>query len=171
MKKIRAFGEIKNGGFYPKNSSFYLQQMKDSGNVSECVLTIEGANKRTIPQNNFAWMMFDKIAYAMREKGYEEVTSEMLYYEAQQKFCGVTLENKRTGSYREFTKPLKSLATDQFFDIMETIRVAFNENPAFDIVIQTPAEFFGLTENAYELLKTGVISFVEAKRQSNTQPK
>ena len=165
--KIRAFGSIKNGVFYPKNSSFYLQQMKDAGNVSDCVLTIEGANKRSVDQNSFAWMMFDKIAYAMREKGYEEVTSEMLYYQAQEKYCGVTLENKRTGGYLEMTSSLKNLPTDQFFNIMETIRTGFNQNPAFDIIIETPAQFYGLTEQAYDLMKSGAINFAEARRMSD----
>lgn len=165
--KIRAFGEIKSGAFFPRNSAFYLQQMKDAGNVSDCVLTIEGANRRTIPQNNFAWMMFDKIAYEMQQKGYEEVTSAMLYRQAEEKFCGVTVENKRSGKKLEFTKDLKSLPTDQFFDIIETVRVSFNENPAFDVYIETPAEFFGLTEQAYDLLKSGAINYVEAKRMSN----
>lgn len=165
--KIRSFGEIKNGAFYPKNSSFYLQQIKDAGNVLDCVLTIEKSNKRTINQNSFAWMMFDKIAFAMRQKGYEEVTSEMLYYQAQEKYCAVMVENERTGKSLEFTKSLKSLPTDQFFNIMETIRMSFNENPAFDIYIQTPAQFYKLSEEAYDLWKEGAINFAEAKRMSN----
>ena len=167
MKKIRAFGHIENGKFVAKNNDFFKQQIKDAGNVSECVLTIQGANKRTVPQNNYAWMMLDKIAFAMQQKGYEEVTAEMLYYQAQEKFCGVTLENKRTGGVLEMTTALKNLPTDQFFNIMETIRTGFNENPAFDIIIETPAEFFGLTEEAYDLLKAGAINYVQAKKMSD----
>lgn len=166
MKKIKAFGEIKQGVFYPRNSAFYLQQIRDVGNVNECVLTIEGANKRTLDQNAFAWMMFGKIAYAMQQKGYEDVTPEMLYRQAEERYCGVTLENKNTGGYLEMTKPLKSQPTDIFSNIIETIRTGFNENDAFDIYIETPAQWYGLTEEAYDLWKSGAINKFEAKKMS-----
>ena len=42
--QIKAFGEIKDGAFYPRNSKRYINQLRNAGNVNQALLTIKGAN-------------------------------------------------------------------------------------------------------------------------------
>jgi hypothetical protein len=166
MKDIIAYGEIRDGGFYPRNSAYYIQRMKDAGNVKDCLLTISGANRRTLDQNSYAWVVCDKIAYAMRERGYSEITKEMIYRRIEENYCGVRVRNENTDKEAEFIKPLKMQESDRFWEIIEEVRQ--NAMQSYEeLYIETPAEHYGLKEEAYDLWKTGTITYLEAKKQSD----
>lgn len=162
--KIRAFGEIKNGAFFPRNSSFYLQQIKDAGNVSECVLTIEGSNKRTLDQNSYAHAVCGQMAFRMNQDGWG-VTSYQVYKRIENEYCTEFKENPKTGKQSEWIKPLKEHDTIEFMDIVMTARHNFMQNYP-DCHIDLPHQHYGITQEAYDLLKMGTINMAEARKMS-----
>lgn len=165
MKDIVAYGELKNGGFYPRNSRYYMQAIKEAGNVSDCVLTISGANKRTVEQNSYAHAVCNQMALRMNQDGWG-VTGYNLYKRIEANNCKVHKKNPKTGKLEEFINPLKEMDRDEFFDIIEDARVKFMQNWP-DCNIDTPAQHYGLTEEAYGLWRSGAINYFEAKKQSD----
>jgi hypothetical protein len=163
--KIRAFGSLKNGGFFPRNTSFYLQQMKEAGNVDECVLTIEGANRRTLDQNSYAYAVFDQMAFRMNQDGWG-VTSYEIYKRVENQYCITHKQHPKSGKQIEWIKPLKEHDTVEFMDIIMTARHNFMETYP-DCQIDLPHQHYGLTLEAYDLWKLGKINFVEAKKMSH----
>lgn len=164
MKEIKTYGEIKNGAFYPRNSAYYMQSLKDAGTVSHCLLTIEGANVRSIPQNSYAWAVFSQIALRMNQD-WEDIEPDDLYYNTQKKYCQTTKVNPETGQTIESVKKLKRQDPVRFFEIMEKVRMSAVQTYP-DIHIDTPAEHYGITEQAYDLWKMNKINFAEAKKMS-----
>lgn len=165
MIEIKAYGEIKNGQFWPRNSGRYLQQMKDAGNVNQVLLTIKGANIRTLDQNAYAWVVCTSIATRLRQDGWQ-YTPGNIYKAIEDEHCWEQTINEKTGKIREVLVPLKEQPTDRFHEIIEQVRVGHMQNFP-DNYIETPAEHYGLTEQAYDLWKLGKINFVEAKKMSN----
>ena len=169
MIEITAYGEIKNGAFFPRNSRFYLQQMKDAGNVSECVLTIKGSNKRTADQNSYAHVVCQTVAHRLNQDGWD-FSSYEIYKKLENDKCKALKRNEKTGKTHETILPLKKMDRVRFFDIVEAFRVDMMQK--LQIEIQTPAQHYGITEEAYDLWKNSLITFVEAKRMSEkTEPK
>jgi hypothetical protein len=162
MIEIKAYGEIKQGAFYPRNSRMYIQAMKEAGNVSECVLTITGSNKRTIDQNAYLWAILGSCALHLRMEGYAEITDGMLYRGLEERFCTQSIVNEKTGKTIDMIKPLKEQETDRFHHIVEEFRIGFMQK--HDLYIETPAEWYGMTEEAYDLWKSGAINKAQAMR-------
>ena len=168
MIEIKAYGELRDGGFWPRNPSLYMQQIRDAGRVSDCLLVIKGSNRRTIDQNSYAHAVCHQIAVRMQQDGWE-VSGYQVYKRAEENYCKEEVINEHTGRSEYFTKPLKEQPTDKFFEIIEQVRVsAMQRYP--DIHISTPAEHYGLTEQAYDLWKLQKISYAEAKNMSRRQP-
>lgn len=165
MKEIIAYGEIKNGGFYPRNSNVYMQSMKDAGTVNECKLTIEGKNVRSPDQNRYAHAMCNVINKKLKENGWTVFTAHNIYKSIERQYCKEIAVNEKTGKTEEVIKELKDKTPEEFWDIIEQARIDYMQR--LDIKIDTPAEYYGLTEQAYDLWKASAINFAEAKRMSN----
>ena len=164
MIEIKAYGEVKNGCFYPRQPQVYLQAIKEAGNVSHCLLTLQGSNKRTVDQNAYMWAMCECIRVALATYGWVEFEADDVYRRIEGRYCKTTTINKQTGETTEYIKPLKKMDRERFSEIQEKARIDYMQK--LDIYIQTPPEFYGLTDDAYELWKTNVISFAQAKKQS-----
>lgn len=164
MTEIKCYGEIKNGCFFPRNPQVYLQAIKDAGNVSHCLLTLKGSNKRTLDQNSYLWAMCECIRVALHTYGWTEFTSDDVYRRIEQRYCKTTTVNDETGETMEYVKPLKTMDRERFSEIQEKARLDYMQK--LDIYIDTPPEFYGLTNDAYELWKTGAINFAQAKKES-----
>lgn len=165
MIEIQTYGSLKDGAFWPRRSQTYLQQIQEAGNVHDCLLTITGINKRTIDQNSYAWVVCNEIALAMRQSGWVEVTKDDIYYRIEEKHCKTTRMNEETGEIMETIKPLKKQEPDRFWEIIEETRVNAMQN--LDVIIQTPAQHYGISEEAYDLMKMGVINYIEAKKMND----
>lgn len=164
MIEIKSYGQIKDGAFCPRNSNVYSQALKEAGNVSDCILTITGSNRRTIDQNAYLWAILRACALYLRMEGYTGITDGMLYRGLEERYCTYPVRNEITGKTIDMIKPLKEQDTDRFHQIVEEFRIGFMQK--HDIYIKTPAEWYGLTEQAYDLWKLGTINFAEAKKMS-----
>lgn len=164
MKAIKAFGKIENGGFYPRNPSVYYQQLKDAGHVHDCLLTIEGTNRRSVDQNAYAHAVCNQVAVRLNQDGWN-FTGYEVYKKLENDKCGHVKVNQVTGKTHEFVKPLKEYDAQEFFEIVEEFRQEMIQR--LDIEIQTPAQFYGLTEEAYDLMKMGTITYLQAKKMSD----
>jgi len=162
--QIKAFGEIKDGAFYPRNSKRYINQLRNAGNVNQALLTIKGANIRTLDQNAYAWVVCTAIADRMQEDGWQ-FTPDHIYRKIEREYCKEEVLNTKTGKTSEEITPLKKQPTDRFHDIMEQVRVGHMEQ-FLDNPIETPAQHYGLTEQAYDEWKYGQITFKQAKAKS-----
>lgn len=164
MKEIIAYGEIKNGGFYPRNSNVYMQSLKDAGTVNECKLTIKGKNVRSPDQNNYAFAMCNVIKERINQNGWN-FTSYNIYKKIEFEYCKDIVKNEKTGKTKEVITELKKKSRERFWEIIEQARIDYMQR--LDIHIKTPAQYYGLTEQAYDLWKSDAINFSEAKRMSN----
>lgn len=167
MIDIQVHGRIENGGFYPHHSELYIEQLKEAGTVENCKLVITGKNKRTLDQNAYFWEVCSIIAARMRQDGWD-ITKEHVYYRTQENYCKVEKVNPKTGKKKTFTEPLKEQDRKRFAEIIDRVRGTFMQQYP-DTRIKTPAQFYGLTESAYDLWKMGTINYGEAKRQSNRE--
>lgn len=165
MIEIKAYGKIENGVFYPKMQRPFQQAMKDAGNVSDCLMIIQGANKRSLDQNSYAWAMCEAIRVALHTYGWTEFTSDDVYRRIEEKYCKTTQKNDKTGQTVEYIKPLKTQDAERYWQIVEQARLDYNEK--LNIYIETPAQFYGMTEEAYDLWKSGAIDKFEAKKMSD----
>lgn len=166
MKTIKSFGKIENGGFYPRNPSVYYQQLKDAGNVHDCLQTIEGTNKRTIDQNSYAFAVCNTVATRLNQDGWT-FTAYEVYKKLENDKCIDIKQNEKTGKTFEYVRPLKEYDTDEFFDIVEEFRQEMMMK--LQIHINTPAEHYGLTEKAYDLMRMGTITYLQAKKMSDKE--
>lgn len=164
MKDIKAFGEIRDGGFYPKNPKVYMEQIRQAGEVNDCILTIEGANKRSPDQNNYAFAMCNVIAQRVNQEGWN-FTAYDVYKKIENEYCWTVAKNEEKGTTAKYLKPLKEHSPERFWEIIEEARLDYMER--LDIEIKTPAQYYGLSEKAYDLWKTGAINFAEAKKMTN----
>lgn len=138
--------------------------MKDAGNYNQVLLTIKGANIRTLDQNAYAWVVCTAIASRMRKDGWP-YTPGQIYKKIENTHCREQIVNEKTGKTREELVPLKEQPTDRFHEIIEQVRVGHMENYP-DNEIETPAQHYGITEKAYDLWKLGKINFAEAKKMT-----
>jgi hypothetical protein len=160
--EIKAFGEIKDGAFYPRNSKRYISQLRNAGNVNQALLTIKGANIRTLDQNAYAWVVCTAIADRMQQDGWQ-ITPDDIYYKIEETYCKEQKTNPKTGKSMMGITKLKKQPTDRFHDIIEEVRQGhMNQYP--DNYIATPAEHYGLTEEGYDLWNGGTITFAKAKK-------
>jgi hypothetical protein len=164
MKEIKVFGEIKDGGFWPKNSDVYMEKLREAGDVNDCILTITGANKRSPDQNNYAFAMCNVIAKRVNQDGWN-FTAYDVYKKIEQEYCWTVATNEETGSTAKYLKPLKKHSPERFWEIIEEARLDYMQR--LDIDIQTPAQYYGMTEKAYDLWKDGAITYAKAKKMSN----
>ena len=165
--EIKSYGEIKYGKFIPKMPEVYYQQLRDVGNIEHCLLTIVGGSKRTGDQNAYAFAMCNAIASRLNMDGWDFSAYEV-YKKIENDRCKTDKMNETTGQVIEVVRPLKEYDRSEFFEVIEQARQFYNEK--LDIHIQTPAEFYGLTEDAYELWRHGAVTFTEAKKMSNETP-
>lgn len=165
--EIKAFGEIKDGAFFPRNSKRFIQQMRDAGKVNQALMTITGANIRTLDQNAYAWVVCTAIATRMNKDGWD-YTPGNIYKAVENEHCWGQMMNPETGKTREKLVPLKEQPTDRFHEIIEQVRVGHMRNFP-DNYIETPAEHYGITEKAYDLWKEGAITFAQAKNMSDKE--
>ena len=163
MTEIKAYGKIENGGFWPRNSKVYIQSLKDAGTVTDCLLTITGSNRRTLDQNAYAHALCNAIAVRVNMDGWN-FTGYEVYKKIENDYCKVQHINSKTGESVYVVKPLKEYDTQSFFEVIEAARLDYMRK--LDIHLSTPAEFYGLTEQAYDLLKLGTINYIEAKKMS-----
>lgn len=164
--EIKSFGEIIDGEFYPRSPKRYKSQLQNAGNINQALLTIKGANIRTLDQNAYAWVVCTAIADRMQDDGYQ-FTPDNIYRKVENAHCWEQTVHPN-GKTTEELIPLKEQPTDRFHDIIEQVRIGHMENYP-DNYIETPAQHYGLTEKSYDLWKEGAISFVQAKKQSNKQ--
>lgn len=165
MIEITQYGSIKNGDFIPRREDVFDEQKKQAGNVHDCVLTIIGKDKRSIDQNSYAHAICAQMALRLNQDSGDGITGYNVYKRIEKMHCTTHKYNPISGELEEFIDPLKEKDKDDFWMIMEETRLNFMRSYP-DTHISTPAEHYGLTEGAYDLLKQGVINFREAKKMS-----
>lgn len=166
MKTIKVFGKIEKGGFIPRNPSVYYQQLEEAGNVHDCLLTIEGTNKRTIDQNSYAHAVCNQVALRINQDGWN-FTGYEIYKKLENDKCVTIKENENTGKTYEVVKPLKEYDANEFFEIVEEFRQEMMQK--LDIEIQTPAQHYGISEKAYDLMNLGAINYTQAKKLTDKE--
>lgn len=166
MKEIKVFGEIREGGFWPKNPKVYMQKLKDAGEVNDCVMTITGKNSRTPDQNNYAFAMCNVIAERVNQDGWN-FSAYDVYKKIENDKCWTVATNEKTGATAEHLKPLKEHSRERFWEIIEEARLEYMER--LDIHIKTPAQYYGLTDKAYDLWRADAISYATAKNKSDKE--
>lgn len=72
------------------------------------------------------------------------------------------MHNKTKGTKTTYTKPLKEQPPERFWEIIEQVRIDYMRR--LGIHINTPAEHYKLSEQAYDLWKLGKINFGQARR-------
>lgn len=164
MKSIQTYGRIDKGELIIHNERVWWQQIMDIAFANHIKLTLEYGNKRTLDQNSYGWSVFTQIAVRMRQDGWD-ITKDHVYRKVEDTYCRKEVVNEKTGQVEEFVEPLKKQPTDRFAEIIDTVRHnAMERYP--DIYIKTPAEFYGMTEGAYNRWKMGDINKNEALRES-----
>lgn len=165
MIEIQQYGSLVDGDFVPRREDVFHEQKRQAGNVHDCVLTITGKDKRTVDQNSYAHAICSQMALRLNQDSGDGITGYNVYKRIEKMHCTEHKYNPLTGELEEFIDPLKDKDKDVFWQIMEETRINFMQNYP-DCHISTPAEHYGLTEQAYDLMKQGVINYVEAKKMS-----
>lgn len=164
MKEITTYGRIDKGELIIHNERVWWQQIMDIAFANHVELTLAYGNKRTLDQNSYFWAVCTQIAKRMRDDGWD-VDKDMVYNKVEATYCEVKKENPETGKREEFVEPLKKQPTDRFAEIVDTVRQnAMERYP--DIYIETPAEFYNMSEGAYARWKAGEINKTQAIKDS-----
>ena len=166
MIEIKQYGSIEDGKFIARRKDVLNQELKDAGNVHDCILTITGSNKRTLDQNSYAHAVCAQVASRLRQDGWT-FTSYEVYKKMENDKCMWFKENEITGKTHEYIKPLKEFDTARFFEIVEEFRQDMMFKLSMDI--HTPAQHYKITEKAYDLMKQGVITYLDAKKMTDAE--
>ena len=162
--KITAHGHIKNAKFHPIDEQVFKQQLMDAGDKRFCELTILCGKKRTLDANAYLHAICNQISVRLRQDGWD-ITGYDVYKKIENDYCKDHATNEKTGEVIEIIRALKTMPRDEFFDITEKSRAFYMEK--LHIYIKTPAEFYGLTEEAYRQWKFNEVTFKEAQKLSN----
>lgn len=166
MKKIQAFGYIIEGKLHLYNRPVFNQFIQEVYEASEVKVTLEYGNIRSLDQNAYIWGgIVQPLWYKLHYEMGWDFSKEEVYDFLQRKFCKREAVSEQTGETMEVVTPLKTMTTDQFSEKIDQIRAWIHER--IDIYVQTPAEYYGMTEHAYSKWREGDISKADAMRLSN----
>lgn len=164
MGEIKHIASIDAGRLKFKNEAVFRQKIFDVYSANSVEVKITYGNKRSLDQNAYMYGgICDPIALRLWQDGWNFDSYEV-YKFLENKFSKHEYVNEKTGETAWRTKPLKKLDTKQFSDVIEEIRMWSMHD--LDLYLKTPAQYYELTEAAYEDWKNRIISFDEAKKQS-----
>lgn len=166
MIEIKCYGEIRDGGFWPRNPDVYMEQIRKAGNVNDCLMTITGKNVRTPDQNGYAFAMCSVIAERVNQDGWN-FTAYDVYKKIENDKCWTMQKNENSEKTIKYLKPLKKHSPEEFWNIIEEARIEYMQR--LDIVIQTPAQYYNLTEKYYDLWKSNAMSYAEARKLTDKE--
>jgi hypothetical protein len=165
MKKLLAFGCINQGALHFFNGAAFTEQLREIWKVNHFRLVLEYGNKRTVDQNAYLWgAVIKSITVLYRQYGWDYSEDEV-YKILENAFCRFEMVNFKTGETQTKIKPFKTLTTDEWDEVVMG-RIREWCQAELGTYIQTPAQFYEVTESNYDAWKAGEISLDTARRLS-----
>ena len=161
MKTITAYCSIEDGKLVLRNPELFSAQIAETKDTESCLLTIQGGDKRSNQQNAYLFGGICKtVAERLNQDGWQYESYD-IYKWIENKWCKIDMLNTKTGEIKPKTARLRYLPADMFSGVIDAARRYFMD--ATGIYIQTPAEFYGMSEQNYDLWKLGQLTYAEAK--------
>ena len=159
---MKQYGKIENGIIRHDSPTQVAQFLMDNdGKEIICEYKVFRAT-RSSKANAYYWgAVCSTMLAELKSRGYEEAEIDDCHEILKKKHLPkVERVNKVTGEIYRVDGSSSKLDTVEFFEYCEKCRIYVIET--FDCVIKTPAEYFGMSENHYELWKMGVITHKQA---------